>query len=79
MPARLIACGLPAALSVTLTEAEREPEVVGAKVTLIVQLPPAATGLPQVLLWAKSPEFGPAKPTELTVSVEFPVLFTVTV
>jgi hypothetical protein len=28
---------------------------VGVKVTLIVQLPPAASELPQLLVWAKSP------------------------
>jgi hypothetical protein len=41
-------CGLPAALSVTLTAALRVPLAVGLKVTLIVQLAPAASELPQV-------------------------------
>ena len=41
-------CGLPAALSVTLRAALREPLAVGLNVTLIVQLAPAASELPQV-------------------------------
>jgi hypothetical protein len=50
MPVRLTVCGLLAALSVMVTEAERDPKAVGVKVTLIVQLPFAATGLPHVLV-----------------------------
>jgi len=41
-------CGLPEALSVTLTAALRVPVAVGLKVTLIVQLAAAASELPQV-------------------------------
>lgn len=52
-PLRVTACGLPAALSVTVTEAVRVPAAVGAKVTLMVQVPLfAATELPQVLVCA---------------------------
>ena len=43
-------CGLMGALSVTSTFALRVPEAVGVNVTLMVQLPPAATLLPQVLV-----------------------------
>jgi hypothetical protein len=50
VPVRLTAWGLPGALSVMVTEAERDPKAVGAKVTLIVQVPFAATALPQVLV-----------------------------
>ena len=50
VPVRFTVCGLLVALSVMVTEAERDPGTVGAKVTLIVQLLPAATGLPQVLV-----------------------------
>jgi hypothetical protein len=50
VPVRLTVCGLPVALSVMLTEAVRLPEAVGVNVTLIVQLPPAATELPHVLV-----------------------------
>jgi hypothetical protein len=41
-------CGLPAALSVKLRAAVRVPLAVGLKVTLIVQLAPAASELLQV-------------------------------
>jgi hypothetical protein len=45
---RLTACGLPLALSVRLDAAVRVPEAAGLKVTLNVQLAPAAKELPQV-------------------------------
>ena len=41
-------CGLPEALSVTLTAALRVPLAVGLKVTLIVQLVPATSEPPQL-------------------------------
>jgi hypothetical protein len=66
------------ALSVTVTEALREPEAVGVKVTLMVQLPPAATLEPQLLLWAKSPGLEPPSEMPEMLSAAFPVLFTVT-
>src|SRR5204863_3127826 len=43
VPVRLTVCGLPAALSVTLTAALLAPVVVGVNVTLTVQLPLGAT------------------------------------
>ena len=43
VPERLTLCGLPVALSVRVTAAVRVPAAVGLKVTLIVQLAPAAT------------------------------------
>src|SRR5215471_8458464 len=55
LPVRVALCGLPAALSETDSVPPRVPVVVGVKVTLIVQLPPAATELPQLLVWPKSP------------------------
>ena len=48
VPLREAICGLPAALSETLSAALRNPDVVGLNVTLIVQLAPAANELPQV-------------------------------
>ena len=48
-------CGLPEALSVTVTEPDRVPTAVGVKVTLIVQLAPAASAVPHVFVWAKLP------------------------
>jgi len=50
VPERLTVCGLPLALSVILTEAVRLPLAAGVNVTLIVQLLPPATELPQVLV-----------------------------
>ena len=50
MPERVTVWGLPLALSVMLTEAVRLPLAEGLNVTLIVQLLPAATELPQVLV-----------------------------
>jgi hypothetical protein len=52
VPVTPTACGLFKALSVIASVAVRVPPAVGVKVTLIVQVPPAATELPQVLLWA---------------------------
>src|ERR1700758_3714370 len=48
VPLRETVCGLPAALSVTLRAALREPLAGGLKETLIVQLALAASELPQV-------------------------------
>jgi hypothetical protein len=48
IPVRLTVCGLPAALSVTLSVAVRVSDVVGLKVTLMLQLAPAANELAQV-------------------------------
>ena len=79
VPAKVMVWGLPVALSVMVTDAERDPGAVGEKVTLIVQLFPIVTGLPQVLVWAKSPEFVPVTVTAVIFNVAFPVLFTVTV
>src|ERR1700674_6125569 len=50
VPVRLTACGLFAALSVKVIAPVRVPVAVGVNVTLIVQLPPTATKLPQVFV-----------------------------
>ena len=50
VPPRLRGWGLPPALSVKLTEADRLPLAVGSNVTLIEQLAPAATEVPQVFV-----------------------------
>jgi hypothetical protein len=78
VPVKLTNCGLVLALSLIVIVADLAPDAVGEKVTVMVQLLLAATGLPHVLLWAKSPALVPVTTTELTVSVAFPVLFTVT-
>ena len=55
---RLTVCWLPATaleLSVTVSVPLLVPVAAGVKVMLIVQLAPAASELPQVLLWENSP------------------------
>src|SRR5208282_1680745 len=74
VPERLTAWGLPLALSVMLTEAVRLPLAVGVKVTLIVQLAPAATELPQVLVCAKSPGLAPVIERLAMLKAALPVL-----
>jgi hypothetical protein len=54
-PVRLTVCGLPLALSVMVRVPLRVPVAVGVKVTLIAQVEPAATPLPQLFVSAKSP------------------------
>ena len=79
MPVRLTLWGLPVALSVKVTAAVRVPLAAGVKVTLIVQLAPAATELPQLLVWAKSPGFVPVSAMLVTVKAALPVLVRVMV
>jgi hypothetical protein len=55
IPFRLTVCGLPGALSVIDNVPIRLPIFVGLKITLIVQLAPAATLESQVFVWLKSP------------------------
>ena len=55
VPIKLAVCGLLLALSVTVKVPLRVPVAVGVNVTLIVQLAPAATLVPQLLVCAKSP------------------------
>ena len=78
VPVRLTVWVLPVKpllLSVTVRVEEREPPSVGVNVTLIVQEPPAATLLSQLLVCAKSPlVVMPA-----TLSAALPVLDSVTV
>ena len=82
MPVRLTDCWLPATLlllSVMFKEAARLPEAVGVNVTLIVQLPLAASELPHVVVSAKSPGLAPVNAMPLMVRAAFPVLFSVKV
>src|SRR5438105_3181398 len=81
-PVSGIVCGLPPASSVTDSVPVRAPKAVGVKVTLIVQLAPAAKvaglvrqALAPVLVAAKSPEAA----KELIVKAAVPVLVSVTV
>jgi len=59
-PNKLNTCG-PGALSVIVTIADRPPLAEGVKITLIVQLAPAARLVPQVPLLAKSPALAPSR------------------
>lgn len=77
-PVSVTVWGLLGALSLIDREALREPVVAGVNVTLIVQLAPTATLLPQVLLCAKSPGSDPVKLKLVIVSVEVPLLVRVT-
>jgi len=60
------------------TAAVRGPVAVGLNVTLIVQLLPAATELPQVFVWVKSPGLVPVTAMLVMLSVPVPVLVSVT-
>lgn len=75
VPVRVTFCGLPEELSVTLKVPVRVPEAVGVNVTLMLQFPPAASELPQLLVWPKSP----LAAIPAMVSVPLPVLESVTV
>src|SRR5437660_4461022 len=58
VPVRVTVCGLPVALSLTLSVAVRVPVALGVNLALMVQLAPAASvdGLKgQLLVWAKLP------------------------
>jgi hypothetical protein len=50
VPERFTVCGLPLALSVMLSEAASAAFTEGVNITAIVQLAPAASELPQVLV-----------------------------
>ena len=67
------------ALSAMLSVALRLPLAAGVKVTLIVQLPLAATELPQVLVCAKSPGLVPVMVRPEIVKAALPVLLRVAV
>ena len=59
VPLRLTFWGLVGSESLRVTFADRVPVAVGVNVTLIVQLAPAATLEPQLLVCAKSPGLVP--------------------
>jgi hypothetical protein len=72
-------CGLFAAPSVMVTLADRVPGAVGVKVTLIGQLAPAASEVPQELVCAKSPLLVPVTAILVMLRAVAPVLISVTV
>src|SRR5205807_1141352 len=81
-PLSVMICGLPPASSASDSVPVRAPEAVGVKVTLMVQVPPAAKvaglvgqALAPVLVAATSP----ARPNALIVKAAVPVFVSVTV
>jgi hypothetical protein len=78
VPVSEVVCGLPGALSATERLACRDPEAVGVKTTLIVQLVATTRELPQLLVCEKSPGFVPEILMLVIVKVAFPVLLSVT-
>ncbi len=78
VPASGTVCGLSEALSVMVTAAARLPDAAGVKLTLTVQLAPAATLVPQVLLSLKSPLFVPVMAILEIVRVAVPLFVSVT-
>ena len=79
VPVRFTVCGLPAALSKMLTVAVRVPAAVGVNVMLIVQLPPAATELPQVVVSGKSPGSSPVTTKLVMPKMVLPLFVKLTV
>jgi hypothetical protein len=74
VPVKLTVWVAGLALSVTVKVPALAPVAVGLKVTLRVQLAPAATLEPQVLVWEKSP----LTVTLVTLRAALPVLLSVT-
>jgi hypothetical protein len=78
VPERATVCGLPPALSVIFSVADRPPVALGVNVTAMVAAPPlAATLIGEAVAAAKSPAFVPEIPSALMVSVAVPLFVTV--
>ena len=77
VPDRERVCGEVALLAIEM-EAVRVPPAVGLNVTLMEQLAPAATELPQLFDWAKSPALEPDIEIPLMLNVMLPGLLRVT-
>jgi hypothetical protein len=74
-PLKVTAWGEPLALSVIINDPVRLPATVGVKITEIMQAVPTATFVPQVFVWAKSPDAA----IDVMVSGAVPELFSVTI
>lgn len=72
VPVKLAVWGLPGALSVIDKVAARDPRCVGVKVTLIVQVAPGTSELPQVVFLRKSAGSAPVKLMLWIVSATVP-------
>ena len=79
VPERLTDWGLPVALSVMARAAARLPAAEGVNLMLMVQLAPAATLDPQLLVWPKSPALAPKTAMLEMLKAELPELLRVTV
>jgi hypothetical protein len=79
VPLRETICGLSAALSVTLSVVVRVPDAVGLNVTLMLQLAPSESMVPQVWVCAKSPAFFPPMLILVMFNVAVPLFFSVKV
>jgi len=79
IPLSVTFCGLPAALLLTLNAAVRVPDAAGLKVTLIVQLAPAAKEVPQVWVCTKSAALLPIMAMLLILKLTVPVFLSVAV
>src|SRR5437764_1435404 len=75
VPVKLTGAGAVLLLLVSDKEPVRLPTEIGAKTTLMVQLAPAPSDVPQLLVWLKSP----ATVSEVIVSAVFPLLVSVMV
>ena len=65
-------------MSVTTMDAARLPLAEGVKVTLMVQLAPAATLDPQLLVWAKSSALAPETAMLVMLKATLPELVRMT-
>jgi len=79
VPLRATVCGLPPPVSAIDSEALRAPCVPGVNVTVNVQLAPASTLFPQVVLSLKSVVLLPVNVTELMLTAFVPTLVKETV
>ena len=73
-PDKLIVCGLPAASSLTTSEALRVPAATGSNITATLQLAEAARVAPHAFENEKSPAFAPVTEMFLIFSVLLPEL-----
>src|SRR2546422_626788 len=78
IPVRAIACGAPGALSAMVMAPFRVPVAVGVKVTLMVQLAPAATLVPFLQVVPAAGAKSPLGSTLGMVSVTVPAFVSVT-
>jgi hypothetical protein len=71
-------CGLSLALSPIVIVADRLPVELGVKITSSVHVTPAATAVPQELVWEKSALFVPPTVIPVMFNSAVPPLFNVT-